>query len=64
MADLERSGGLETAAGRFQDDLHADAKPGQHINDRVRAEKIDPPSQEIAHTGLRYTEDLSRLSLP
>ena len=37
---------------------HRRAKPSQHIDERVRAEEVDPPTEEIADARLGYTEYL------
>ena len=42
---------------------HRRAKPGQHVDERVRTEQVDSPTEKIANTGLGYTEYLCCVSL-
>ncbi len=42
---------------------HRSAKPGQHVDERIRTEEIDPPAEEIADARLGHTEHLRGSSL-
>src|SRR5713101_6369181 len=48
-------------------DLHREtylrSEPGQHVDQCVRTEQVDPPTEEIADAGLSHTEYLGRCSL-
>src|SRR6266850_464586 len=48
-------------------DLHRQtylrSEPGQHVDQRVRTEQVDTPTEEIADAGLSHTEYLGRCSL-
>lgn len=62
-ADPERLGDLEAPAGRLQDQLHADSQQGQHIDERICAEEINPAAEEVADARLSDPKDLGRLCL-
>jgi len=42
---------------------HRSAKPSQHVDERVSAEEIDPPTEEITDARLGHTEYLRGCSL-
>ena len=42
---------------------HRRAKPGQHVDERIRTEQIDPSTKEIADARLGHTEYLDCSSL-
>jgi hypothetical protein len=42
---------------------HRRTKPSQHVDKRVSAEEIDPPTEEITDARLSHTEYLGRASL-
>jgi hypothetical protein len=47
----------------FNCQAHRSAKPSQHVDERVSAEEIDPPTEEITDARLGHTEYLGRGSL-
>ena len=55
--------GLEAAAGRFEDEPHADTQAGEHVDERVSAEEIDPAAKQVAHPRLCYTENFGHFGL-
>lgn len=56
-------GDLEAATGWLHDKPHPDTKTGEHVDQGVRAEKIDPAAEKITHTRLGYPQNLGRLGL-
>jgi hypothetical protein len=44
-------------------DSHADSQPGKHVDQRVGAEYVEPPAQEIAYAWLRDAHDLGCFGL-
>lgn len=56
-------GSLEAAAGRFENEPHADTQTGEHVDERVSAEKVDPAPKQVTHPRLCYTENFGHLGL-
>jgi hypothetical protein len=50
-------------SGKFHDEANVNAEARQHVNQAVRTEEIDPPSQQVAHARLCDAQDLGRLRL-
>jgi len=46
-----------------QNELGPDAKAGQHVDERVDAEEVDPAAHPVAHPGLRAPKKFGRLGL-
>lgn len=46
--EVAASGDFLPASGRLQDEADVDAQAGQHVNEAVGAEQIDPPSEHVA----------------
>ncbi len=66
--DLFRSqrttlGNLQSLSRRLYDEFHPAPEVSEHIDQRVGAEKINPTTEQIAHTRLRDSENLSRFCL-
>ena len=57
-----RSGHL-AGPGRLHDQPHANSKPGQHVDQSVRAEQIDATAEEIADSRLGDPQHLGDLGL-
>jgi hypothetical protein len=56
-------GRLKTATSWFENEPHADTQAGEHVDERVSAEEVDPAPKQITHPRLRYTENFGRLGL-
>jgi len=56
-------GDVLPAARRLYDEADVDAEPGQHVDQTVSAEQIDPPSEEVADARLRDAQNLGGLGL-
>lgn len=56
-------GDLEAAASWPEHDLDADLQAGQHIDEGVGAEQVNPSPEQIARAGLGHAEDLARFGL-
>ena len=67
-ADLLRSqrttlGDLQSPSRRFDDELHPAPEVSEHVDQHVGAEKINPATEQVAHTRLRDSENLGRFRL-
>ena len=47
-------GDLEFVAGCLDNELHMTTESGQHINQRVRAEQVDPTAEQVADARLGH----------
>lgn len=48
---------------RLDNQPHTDARPRQHIDQRIGAEQVDPSAQKTADAGLRDSKDSCCLGL-
>ena len=56
-------GSPETATGRFENEPNTDTEAGEHVNERVSAEQVDPASKQVTYPRLRYAENFCHLGL-
>jgi len=61
--EADALGSLEAAAGRFENEPHTDTQAGEHVDERVSAEEVDPAPKQVTHPRLRYTENFGHLGL-
>ena len=43
------SGDFQSTPGGLEDEAHVNAEARQHINQRIRTEEVEAPSQQVAH---------------
>ena len=56
-------GSFDAAARRFEDEPHTDTQTGEHVDEHVGDEEVDPAAKQITHPRLRYTENFGSLCL-
>jgi hypothetical protein len=56
-------GNFGTMAGALDDEPDTNSKLGEHIDERIGAEKIDSSPQQVADARLTYVKQLGRLGL-
>jgi len=56
-------GSFEATAGRFENEPYTDTQAGEHVDERVSAEEVNPAPKQITYPRLRYPENFGHLGL-